>query len=270
MQKKYMMIGAHPDDADISFGGTAALLIAAGHKVKFVSVANGCCGHHEEEPASLAERRYKEAQAAAKIAGLEYEILPIPDCEVEANLENRRLIVKLIREFGPDVVITHRPCDYHADHRNTAQLVIDASFLIRVPNYCPDIPVPEKWPVFLHCWDQFKKPYPFTPDIVIAIDSVIEKKLDMIDCHKSQVYEWLPWVHGYKDFDVTTMHDNDKRQWLTDKWLCRNAAQADSYRDLLIEQYGEKGNNIQYVEALELCEYGRIVDQNELNELFSV
>lgn len=205
-RKKFLVFGAHPDDADLMFGGTALKLIKAGHKVKFVSVANGDCGHFSMKPAELVECRYKEAQASAKIAGLsEYQILPNSDCVLETSLENRMRIIKIIREFKPDVVVSHRVNDYHADHRATAQLVEDAAYLVTVPLYCPKIPIPENWPVFSFGWDHFQKPNLFQADATVIIDDVLEQKLAMIDCHKSQFYEWLPWNQGFKNFDVTRM-----------------------------------------------------------------
>ena len=70
------------------------------------------------------------------------------DTLLENTLANRIAITKIIREFQPDVVITHRLCDYHPDHRTTAQLVMDTTFLVRVPLFCPGVPVPEKNPVY--------------------------------------------------------------------------------------------------------------------------
>ncbi|HQL09052.1 MAG TPA: PIG-L family deacetylase, partial [Lentisphaeria bacterium] len=114
--RRFLFFGAHPDDADLLFGGTAIKLARAGHAVKFVSACNGDCGHQSMSSPDLAKRRYLEAQASAKIAGLvEYEVLPIPDCRLECNLANRETFIRIIRRFQPDVVISHRSCDYHAD-----------------------------------------------------------------------------------------------------------------------------------------------------------
>ena len=260
-EKRFLVIGAHPDDADLMFGGTALKLIAAGHKVKFVSCCNGDCGHFSMKPACLAKRRYEEAQNSAKIAGLsEYQILPNSDCTLESSLENRERVVKIIREFKPDVVISHRTNDYHADHRATALLVQDASYLVTVPLYSPDIPIPEVDPVFAYSWDHFQSPVPFRADVVVVIDDVLNLKLAMVDCHKSQFYEWLPWNKGYKDFNVDNMTADEKRQWLLDNWICRGAKQA--------ELYLGKGEN-SYVEAFEQSEYGRQLSTEEFSTLFA-
>ena len=261
-EKRFLVFGAHPDDADLVFGGTALKLIAAGHKVKFVSCCNGNCGHFSMEPKALAERRYKEAQASAKIAGLsEYKILSNSDCVLEASLENRRQVVKIIREFKPDVVLSHRMNDYHADHRETALLIQDASYLVTVPLYCPEIPIPEKWPVFGYTWDHFQYPTPFRADATVIIDDVLEQKLAMMNCHSSQFYEWLPWNQGYKDFNVNNMTKNEKRQWLLDNWICQNAKQA--------ELYLNDNKETCYVESFEQSEYGRQISTEKFHQLFN-
>lgn len=175
----------------------------------------------------MAAHRYKETQASAKIAGLdEYQILDKHDGYLKASLENRMAIVKIIRGFNPDVVILHRNNDYHPDHRATSQLIQDASFLVMVPLYCPEISIPEKWSTFAYNWDHFQNSTPFRADAIIIIDDVIEQKMAMMNCHTSQFYEWLPWNKGYKDFDVKNMSKNEKRQWLLDNWICRCQRQS--------------------------------------------
>lgn len=126
-QLKVLMIGAHLDDNDFEGGGTALKYINAGHQVYFLSMCNGCGGHHENTPEMIAKRRYNEAQNAAKVAGLKYDVWDINDCELTADLETRKKLVRYIREFNPDVIFSHRTNDYHADHRNAAMLLQDAS-----------------------------------------------------------------------------------------------------------------------------------------------
>ncbi len=269
--KKFLVFGAHPDDPDLMFGGTAIKLIKAGHQVKFVSMTNGDAGHFAMNPQELAKRRYDEAQASAKIAGLyEYQILDIHDGNLELSLENRKKIVKIIREFNPDIVLSHRTNDYHPDHRATGQLVQDASYLIRVPLYCPETPIPENWPIFAYCWDTFRKPCPFQPDVIVKIDDVIETKFKMIDCHKSQFYEWLPWDLGIKDFDCSKMTLSKIKDWIDKNWFCENRRQVELYYDKVKEIYKDETDNIKYVESFEISEYGRIPSNQEIKELFPI
>jgi len=265
---KVLVIGAHPDDADLMFGGTAVQMIKNGHQVKFVSLTNGSAGHHILKRKELAARRRKEADCSAASAGLEsYEILDIDDGELTASLENRARVIGLIRTFAPDVIISNRLWDYHADHRAAAQLVQDAAYLIIVPSVCPDIPIVEINPIFMFSYDDFQRPYPFSPDITVSIDHTVEEKKRMLDCHKSQFYEWLPWTMGMQVSDERSLSEEENSRILEDVWLKRNRQQADLFRDKLGDSYPEH-HDIRYVESFELSEYGRQPDEGELVELF--
>lgn len=269
--RRFIVIGAHPDDPDLVAGGTAILLARAGHAVKFVSATNGECGHQIQKGLELAARRYAETQKSAKLAGLvEYQVLGHPDAELEDNLANRAEILRIIRNFAPDVVITHRPCDYHADHRNTAKLVMDTSFLVQVPNYCPDTPPPPVNPVYAYCNDRFTDPRPLRPDAAVAIDAVFEEKLRLLDCHASQFYEWLPWCRGDKNFDASGYTWEQKREHLVHGWGQRSKDAANLARQTLTETYGEAGKNVVYAEAFEQSVYGRQLPIDEFRRLFQV
>ena len=257
MSKRFLMIGAHPDDADIRFGGTAALLTAAGHQVKFVSMCNGNCGHFAMSGDELARRRYAETQASKAVSGItEYQVLmENNDCELVADIENRKKVVRIIREFKPDVVLSHRLCDYHADHRATAQLVQDATYLVMVPKFCPETPIPEKTPVYGYVWDGFVDPTAFKVDAIVPVDSTMEIKCRMLDCHVSQVYEWLAWEMK-AEIDHKNMTWEEKKEFLTRNWGARYCKVADENREKLIELYGETGRNAKFAEAFSFSPYG--------------
>ena len=266
-KSKILVIGAHPDDADLMFGGTAVKMIGNGHQVKFVSLTNGSAGHHAMGRKELAERRRKEADCSAAAAGLEsYEIFDIDDGELTASLENRSRVIRLIREFAPDVIISNRLWDYHADHRAAAQLVQDAAYLIIVPSVCPEVPISGSNPIFLFSYDDFQRPYPFSPAVSIAIDDTVEEKKRMLDCHKSQFYEWLPWTTGYKKIDFENISGVERFRFLEDEWLSENRKQAELYRELLKKNYPDF-IDIRYAESFELSEYGRQPEEGELAEL---
>src|SRR6266540_7396777 len=146
---RIICFGAHPDDCELQASGVAALWTAKGHKVKFVSVTNGDIGHWREAGGPLAKRRLAEVLETARILGIASEVLDIHDGELEPNLENRRKITRLIREWNADLVISHRPNDYHPDHRYTAVLVQDAAYMVTVPFFCPDVPPLKKNPIFM-------------------------------------------------------------------------------------------------------------------------
>ncbi|MBA3440201.1 MAG: PIG-L family deacetylase, partial [Pyrinomonadaceae bacterium] len=186
---RIICFGAHPDDAELKAGGVAAMWAAKGHEVKLVSVTNGDIGHWNEAGGPLARRRKAEVEKAAKIFGSTVEVLDIHDGELLPTLENRRLITRLIREWKADIVMSHRPNDYHPDHRYTWMLIQDAAFMVAVPNFSPDIPPLKSYPVFLFYSDRFTKPIPFQADIVVSIDSVMDKKLAGLMELESQFYE---------------------------------------------------------------------------------
>ncbi|OQA86758.1 MAG: 1D-myo-inositol 2-acetamido-2-deoxy-alpha-D-glucopyranoside deacetylase [Lentisphaerae bacterium ADurb.Bin242] len=259
--RRIIFFGAHPDDPDILFGGTAIKLAQAGHIVKLVSVTNGDTGHHILSRAETVRIRYQETQASAALAGIyEYQVLDHP-CGLEVNIANREEIIRIIRCFAPEVVITHRLCDYHPDHRAVAQLVLDTAYTVTVPHYCEDTPIPEKTPVYAHSFDRFQEPRPFRADAAVEIDSVLEHKLALFDCHKSQFYEWLPWNSGYKDFNVKQLSEAERRQWLL-RYVERFKVAAEMARDKLLA-------TVEYAEVFEFSPYGASCEPEEFQRLFS-
>jgi len=137
---RIICFGAHPDDCEYRVGGTAAMWAKMGHHVKLVSVTNGDIGHWKMAGGPLAQRRTAEAARSDRILGVESKVLDIHDGELMPTLENRRIITRLIRNWQADIVICHRPWDYHPDHRYTGVLVQDAAFMVTVPFFCPDTP----------------------------------------------------------------------------------------------------------------------------------
>jgi len=264
---RILVFGAHPDDCDIKAGGVAAKYIQQGHYVRFVSMTNGDAGHHEMGGVELARRRRAEAEAAGRVIGVEYQVLDNHDGELMPTLENRRQVIRIIREVQPDLIMTPRPNDYHPDHRYTSQLVQDAAYMVTVPNVVALTEHLPRNPVIVYVSDHFQKPYPFTPDVAVGIDDVIELKLEMLHCHTSQMYEWLPFNAGV--LHEVPLADRERRAWLAERRLPAFRAIADRYRDLLIKLYGEeRGRRIQYAEAFEACEYGSPLTPEKIPVLF--
>jgi len=270
---RIIVFGAHPDDAELKAGGTAALWAAQGHHVKFVSATNGDIGHAQMSGGQLAKRRTAEVKEAAKVLGIETEVLDIHDGELMPTLENRQKFVRLIRRWNADIVMGHRPNDYHPDHRYVGVLMQDAAYMVTVKFFCSDVPQMAKNPVFLYVSDGFQKPNPFQPDVVVATDSVIEKKQDAIWKLESQI-ESL-WATGNFEKVVPIPTDPQgraqRRKQQDDRTAGRDRAVADKYRAKLTELYGpEKAKTIQYAEAFEICEYGRRASAEELKKLFPI
>lgn len=266
---RIIAFGAHPDDCEIYAGGTACLWSDLGHHVKFVSTTNGDIGHWQTAGGPLALRRTAEVQEAAKILGNTVQVLDIHDGEIEPTLENRRTFTRLIRHWNADIVITHRPNDYHPDHRYTGILVQDAAYMVTVPFFCPDVPAITKNPVFLYASDGFQRPNPFRPDIVVSIDSVIERKLDAMATLVSQFIEG-GCGGSASDMPRDAADLKARQEQLRKGWLRRQHVDlANQYRDKLIELYGEEaGKKVRHAEAFEVCEYGRYPTKDELRILF--
>jgi len=267
---RIIVFGAHPDDAEFKAGGAAALWAKQGHHVKLVSVTNGDIGHWQMAGGPLAQRRTAEAKASNDRLGSTSQVLDIHDGELLPTLEHRQTITRLIRSWRADIVISHRPWDYHPDHRYVGVLVQDAAFMVTVPFFCPDTPPLKNNPVFLYSSDGFQKPYPFRPDVVVSIDGVFDQKLDALHQLTSQVYEG--GANGSEEFVRAVPPASDeagRRAWLRGKWEERQSREADKFRDQLVKLYGEqRGKQFRFAEAFELCEYGRRPSTEELKKLF--
>ncbi len=264
---RILIIGAHPDDVDIKASGTTALWTQAGHTVLLISFTDGGGGHQTQRRPAIVERRRAEAKAAGAVVGADYQVLDFPDGELQPTLEARFALIRLIRRFNPDLILTHRPNDYHPDHRYTAQLVQDAAYMITVPAICPDAPHLARNPVIMSFSDDFKKPAPFVPDVVVDVGSVFEKMMDMLHCHVSQFYEWLPYNSG--TLDQVPTGDAERRAWLAERMRKRIRPLADRYREKLVQAYGpEEGRKVELVEAFELSEYGMPLDAATKARLF--
>jgi LmbE family N-acetylglucosaminyl deacetylase len=274
MSRNILCIGAHPDDNEVSVGGTAAAFRKRGDAVKFVSVTDGSKGHYLpkyiSDPEALANRRVEETLTAAAVIGAEYETMGIPDGEVYVTPANTEEMIRLIRSFGPpgqgpDLILLNRPTDYHRDHRYTSQLVLDATYMLTVPPMCPDTPHLERMPVFAYWQDNFTEGDSFRAEIVVPIDDVMEQKIDMICAHASQFFEWLPYNAG----TLSTFPDSpeEKRALIGSKYKSKAAVLRERYSALVDEL---SLGNPQYVEAFQISEYGRKPERDELIDLFRI
>ena len=267
--KTIMLIGAHPDDSEFRACGTAIKMHDDGARIVIVTISDGSAGHYRMDRKDLAARRRAEAMDAASLVDGKSISLGIADGEVEPSLANRDKLIALIRSEAPDVIITNRANDYHPDHRYTAQLVQDASYMLMVPNVCPGIPPLRYVPLILYWGDQFKRPVEFSPDVVISIDDVLERKLDMLSRHESQVFEWLAWVDNMLD-SVPPSDDKDGRMAFLMRLYQRrpNHLFSERFRPMLLARYGENGQSVVEAEAFEMSEYGYQATEEELGKLF--
>lgn len=261
-----VVIFAHPDDGDAKMGATAAMMADAGHRVKFVSLTNGSAGHQELGGGNLGSIRRAEAEEAARRMGIDkYVVHDNNDGELMPDLHIRMDVIREIRSWNADVVFGLRPWDYHPDHRYAGVLVQDAAYMVGVPNLASDTPPLDRNPVFFYMSDRFQKPYPFQADVVIGVDSHIDRKIDALDAHVSQMYEWLPWIGGYLD-DVPESAE-ERREWLASRWARRGV--PEDYKAGLEKWYGsERAAQFNFVEAFEICEYGRQPTEEDIRRIF--
>jgi LmbE family N-acetylglucosaminyl deacetylase len=232
-----------------------------------VSLTNGQAGHQSMAGPALAERRRKEAAAAGAVIGATYDVFDQPDGELLPTLENRWQVIRLMRNFRPDLVLTHRPNDYHPDHRYTSQLVQDAAYLVTVPALVPDAPHLERNPVIAYLPDEFQKPYPFEPAVVVDVTGIVDRIVSMLHCHQSQFYEWLPYNVG--NLDQVPADDSARRDWLGKQVRTRLRRAAERYGDWIVQIYGpDRGKKVQFIEAFEACEYGAPLDDAAKERLF--
>ena len=259
--------GAHPDDAELKFAGTAALFAAQGAKVKLVAMTNGDVGHFSQAGGPLAQRRKAEVEACHAKLGVATDVFDIHDGELMPDLETRKKVANVIRDWQADIVLSHRPWDYHPDHRAVGQLAEDTAVVVAAPFFAPYTPPTKGNPIYLFYSDGFKKPYPFDPIIAVGIDDVAQKKWDCISALPSQFGDADSWQARYGR--NVPADEAGRKAYLLDIVKQRNANEANQYRDLLIKLYGEqKGRAIKYAETFELNQYGAGATADDLKKIF--
>ncbi len=260
---KLMTVGAHPDDCEWMAGGTAALARKAGWEVVFVSVTDGSAGHHEMKPRSLAARRLKEARTAASRIGATYRSLGEPDGRLFVTDRTTARVVRAIRKLNPDVVITHRACDYHRDHRYTGELVLDASFVLQVPSVYPKPKAMDRVPVILYACDSFSEGPRFRADMVVDTSSVLDIQTRMIMDHESQFREWIPWLNGQRQ--VGRRRPVADLNSLARSLKARPRLIAKRFASELKAKYSREADS---AEAFQVSEYGRRLTGEEAGKFF--
>jgi N-acetylglucosamine malate deacetylase 1 len=266
---RIIAFGAHPDDAELKASGVAALWAAQGHKVKFVAMTNGDVGHFEQAGGPLARRRTAEVAECARILGIESAVMDVHDGELVPSLENRRAVARLIRDWQADIVMGHRPYDYHPDHRYTGVLLNDTAVVVVAPFFVPDTKPTVQNPVYLQYSDGFVDPKPFEPSIVVGIDETADKKWKCVSAMPSQFGDKDSW-QGRTLANVPA-NDKERESYLLDIVKKRNMAVADQYRAQLVALYGkERGQAMKYAEAFQINQYGRQVSADELKKMFPI
>ncbi len=194
--ERAMIIFAHPDDAEVQCAGTVASWVEAGINVTYVILTKGDKG--TQDPAmtgeELTELRREEQRRAAEVLGVEKVVfLEKEDGELEVTLENRRLLTRVIREYQPEVLVTHDPWmryQLHPDHRACGTLALDAMISARDRLYFHEQVLQGLKPcrvrrVLLFSSDQ--------PDLWVDIGKTLDMKIRALGEHQSQVVQWPKW-----------------------------------------------------------------------------
>lgn len=197
---------AHPDDAEILVGGTLLHLKSLGWEIGILTMTSGDCGSATHTKEEISRIRYAEAKAAAASLDAWYECAELMDVEVFANAENQRRVVECMRQFNPDVVITHSPVDYMLDHEEASRLARGATFALSMPLYQTRQIAPAK--------PTAKTPALYYADPIEGIDAMgerrlpqfyvnisqtIERKKELLSHHASQ-RDWLRAHHGVDQY----------------------------------------------------------------------
>ena len=264
---RLLILGAHPDDAEFHAGGLILQYRRAGHTVKLVSATDGGAGHQTLSGPSLTAIRAREADAAAARVGATAELWPFPDGRLEPTLALREQVIREIRTFRPDLVLTHRTCDYHPDHRAIGQAVQDASYLVTVPSICPDVPILRRDPVVATMNDRFTRPTPMRPDVVLDITADLAEITRLCACHASQFFDWLPF--NQQQLESVPADEPTRLDWLADQLRQYLRPYAERFRAELIATYGpERGAAAECAEAFEISEYAAPLDAAARRRLF--
>ena len=197
---RVLAVGCHPDDVEAWCAGTLAKCVKRGDTVIVAHLCTGDLGHVVIPPDELREIRKEEARKAGALAGIEVLDGIFGDLDIFSdNRKSRDAVVEVIRYANPDFIITHNPDDYMPDHMATSRLVFDAAFSATLPNYPPKTTTPAKLvPIF---YMDTPAGVNFIPELYVDITGEIDLKLQMLECHASQ----LVWMREHDNIDFADM-----------------------------------------------------------------
>jgi len=201
-----LAVMAHPDDAEILIGGTLFHLKALGWELGILTMTSGDCGSLTHSRVEIISIRHSEAEAAADFLGAWYGCAGLKDIEIFTNADNMRKVVERMRNFDPDLVITHSPVDYMLDHEETSRLVRGAAFALSIPLYRTHRTEPAAATLAtpaLYYADPVEGIDPLgeriRPQFYVDISDTMEQKREMLKFHSSQ-REWLRAHHGIDEY----------------------------------------------------------------------
>lgn len=176
-----LVVAAHPDDAEISVGGTILASAAQGLRVGVLDLTSG-----EPTPHGSPEKRAAETARATDVLDLEYrENLDLPNRSLQDTLDARRLLAGVFRQVRPRIVLAPYWEDVHPDHVAASRLCDDARFWSKLSK--TDMPGEPFWPpLMLYYWSIHLRIHP-KPAFVFDISNHVERKLEAVRCYESQL-----------------------------------------------------------------------------------
>lgn len=183
MKVDFLCIGAHPDDCEISMGGTIALLVNKGYKVMILDLTNG-----EPTPRGSVEKRLNEAKKAAEILGVSRVTLDLKNRFLFDSIESRFKVASIIRKYKPEVIFCHLEIDAHPDHIHAFNI----SYASRFYSKLTKIPLEgESWyPRKIIRFFSNHLRINLTPSFVVDISDFIDKKIEACKAYESQFSAW--------------------------------------------------------------------------------
>lgn len=181
MKLDALFVASHPDDIEITSGGTAIKLINEGKKVGIVDLTQG-----ELSTRGNLQTRKKETEAASKIMGIHYrENLKMKDGNIENTKANREKLIKVIRETKPTIIFAPYPSDRHTDHINASNFIRESAFLsglTKIKTGKQEAYRPQRVFYYRHAYD-----FPIT--FIVDISDTFKQKMKAIECYSTQFYK---------------------------------------------------------------------------------
>lgn len=195
-----LVISCHPDDMEIACAGTLLKCKERGDRVVVCHLCSGNLGHEIIPPDELTKMRAGEAKRSGAIGGFEVMHGGFDDLEIyDSNRQSRDKVVNVIKMVDPDFIITHSPDDYMPDHIATSKLVFDACFAATLPNYHTEVEGKAKM-VPIYYMDTLAG-VNFNPTEFVDVTPYIDTKLEMLNCHESQIV----WMRDHDHIDFPDM-----------------------------------------------------------------
>ncbi len=197
---KVLAAVAHPDDIEFMMAGTLLALRDAGAEIHLWNLANGCCGTQAHSREEIIALRLAEAQEAARLAGGTHHAPLFDDLGVFYDAPSLARVAAVIREIGPDLILTHSPLDYMEDHEAVCRLITMGAFSRGMTPYVtsPPRPIVQKPVRIYHAMphglrDSLNRLH--TPNRYVDISAHLDLKREMLACHRTQK-EWLDASQG--------------------------------------------------------------------------